>query len=113
MIIKKASGELVEVKRELNAPDLVLDAPETEALLQNAVVICLRMLSSMQRVTRSSDYVPDPKDSKMLKELVDVTMTIEGHRQKTAAQDAFAQLSEEELTAKLQLLAAQKLGNKK
>jgi len=64
----------------------------------------------MQRAQKSDRWTPDSHHTKMLKELVDVTLTIEAYKQKTAGNDALSNLSEDEILAKLRALAIKKFG---
>lgn len=105
MLIKKANGQIVEAKQELSVPELVLDAPDADAGLSNAAVIAVTQLASMRRQARAADYSASLTDAKTLKLIVETLITIDAWKKKENAQDVLAQLSQEEIEAKVLKLA--------
>jgi hypothetical protein len=101
MYVKKANGAVEQYKRELSAPELVLDAPDPETMLQNIMAVAAKKI-----VAIGNDTHHDGKDTKRLKDLYEITIGCIAYQQKTAQHDALAQLTEDELMAKVQRLAA-------
>jgi hypothetical protein len=120
MIVKKASGSfmdpktgkemtLAEVKKSLNDPQVLTDP---ESLIQNGQKACADMYAGLQHRMRAKGYQTDLADAKTLHLLMEISFKIEARQRLMDANDAFAQLPEEELEAKLKALYAAKVGNK-